>query len=47
MLKTVGLDLSNADLVDHFVHTTLEVGAYKAEHVRLWQAKGVKLKPEN
>jgi len=47
MIKTVRLPLPNADLVDHFVHTTLEAGTYKAEHARLWQAEGVSLKPQN
>ena len=47
MVKTVKLSLPNADLVDHFVHTTLEAGTYRAEHARLWQVKGVNLKPQN
>jgi hypothetical protein len=47
MINAVRLSLQNADLVDHFVHATLEAGMYKAEHVRLWQAKGGRLKPQN
>jgi hypothetical protein len=47
MFKTVRLSLPNADLVDHFVHTTLEAATYRAEHARLWQAKGTSLKPQN
>jgi hypothetical protein len=45
--QTVKLDLSNADLTDHFIHTTLEVASFKAEHMRLWAAAGTILRPEN
>ena len=44
-LKTVKMPLLNADLADHFIETTLEAGTYKAQHSRLWSAKGTRLKP--
>jgi hypothetical protein len=46
-IATVAMDLPNADLVDHFVHTTLEASTYTAEHVRLWEARGTSLRPQN
>jgi hypothetical protein len=46
-LSTVKMDLSNADLSDHFVHTTLQASTYTAEHVRLWEVKGSTLRPQN
>ncbi len=46
-LRTVKLNLANADLTNHFVHTTLEASTYKAEHVRLWEAAGARLTPQN
>lgn len=46
-VSTVKLDLSNADLSDHFVHTTLEASTYTAEHMRLWEVKGSTLRPQN
>jgi len=44
-LKTIKTDLSNADLTDHFVQTTLTASTYVAQHSRLWAAKGITLKP--
>jgi hypothetical protein len=46
-LATAATDLSNADLSDHFVHTTIEAASYKAEHVRLWEVEGRSLRPQN
>ena len=46
-LSTVKTDLSAADLVDHFIHTTIEAGTFSAEHMRLWGRKGSSLKPAN
>ncbi|MEE8311311.1 MAG: DUF3604 domain-containing protein [Candidatus Binatia bacterium] len=46
-LKTIKLDLSNADLTDHFVHTTLRAGDFSLEHIRMWEAKGKALKPRS
>jgi hypothetical protein len=45
--QTVRTDLPNADLTDHFIHTSLEVSSFTAEHVRLWAADGTTLRPEN
>ena len=44
-LKTIKMALPNADLADHFVVTALEAGNYKAQHSRLWKAKGSSLRP--
>ena len=46
-LQTVAMDLSNADLTQHFVNTQLDVGYYRAKHGRLWNAKGTTLAPQN
>lgn len=46
-LQTVAMDLSNADLTQHFVNTQLDVGYYRARHGRLWNAKGTTLAPQN
>ena len=46
-LSTVKLNLANADLVDHFVHTTIDAGVFTAEHIRLWGVKGSSLKAAN
>jgi hypothetical protein len=45
--QTIKTDLPNADLTDHFIHTTLAVSSFTAEHVRLWEARGTTLKPAN
>jgi hypothetical protein len=45
-IATVRLDLSNADPSDHFIHTTLEASTFRAEHVRLWEMRGARLKPQ-
>jgi hypothetical protein len=47
LLRTVKLSLANADATEHFIHSTLAVGRFEAEHVRLWQPRGASLKPEN
>jgi len=47
VLRTVKLALSNADPIDHFVHSTLSAASFVAEHVRLWQLKGTNLRPES
>lgn len=39
-LRTVPLDLSNADRSDHMVHVTISIGDYEATHNRLWIATG-------
>jgi hypothetical protein len=36
-IKAANIDLSTADLSDHFVRTTLQAGDFRAEHVRLWR----------
>jgi phosphoribosylaminoimidazole-succinocarboxamide synthase len=46
-VSTVEMDLSNGDLSNHFIHTTLEASTYTAEHVRLWEVKGSTLRPQN
>jgi hypothetical protein len=46
-LKTVGLDLPNADLVDHFIRTRIESEEFQLDHWRLWEAKGKSLAPRN
>lgn len=46
-LSTTRLDLSNADLTDHFVHTTLTAADFTAEHTRMWERKGSTLRPKN
>jgi len=47
IIKTIKTDLSNADLTDHFVHTTLAAADFTAEHARIWEVKGPTLKPQN
>ena len=39
-LKTVPMDLSNADRTDHMVHVGVDSGTYSASHDRLWEARG-------
>jgi hypothetical protein len=39
-LKTVPMDLSNADLSDHIVQVSVQSGAYSASHDRLWELRG-------
>ena len=46
-LKTIKMDLPNANLSDHFVHTTLRAADFVAEHTRMWTAKGTSLKARN
>ena len=46
-LKTIKMDLSNADLSTHFIRTTFKTGDFTAEHRRLWTAKGTTLKAAN
>ena len=41
-LETIALDLSNADPSDHMVHTTIEIGSFKATHNRVWAARGAR-----
>jgi hypothetical protein len=40
ILKTIPLDLSNADQSDHMVNVKIQIGTYTASHTRLWQARG-------
>jgi len=47
VLKTVKLSLANADATAHFIHSKVVAGSFDVEHVRLWQPKGISLKPEN
>jgi hypothetical protein len=37
------MDLSNADQTDHMVHTSIEIGTYKATHNRYWVSRGKRL----
>jgi hypothetical protein len=46
-VKTIKLSLANADATEHFIHTRISAGTFEAEHMRLWQPKGNKIKPEN
>ena len=46
-LKTVKLDLPNADLVDHFIRTRIKSEEFRLDHWRLWEAKGKSLAPRN
>jgi hypothetical protein len=46
-LKTIKMDLSNANPVDHFVHSALVSGPLTLEHQRLWESKGTTLKNAN
>ena len=43
-LRTVGMDLSNADRSDHFVVLQLDAGLYSARQSRLWKARGDSLR---
>jgi hypothetical protein len=42
-LATIPMDLSNADQTDHMVHTSIEIGTYKATHNRYWVLRGQRL----
>jgi hypothetical protein len=44
-IRTVPLDLSSADRVDHFVSVTVTSGTYTSTHTRLWQLRGTRLAP--
>jgi hypothetical protein len=46
-LKTIKMDLSNMDPIDHFVHTSLQTGDFVIEHQRLWESKGTTLRNAN
>ncbi|MEE8311989.1 MAG: DUF3604 domain-containing protein [Candidatus Binatia bacterium] len=39
-LRTVAMDLSNADRSDHFVELRLETGLYSATQPRMWHVRG-------
>jgi hypothetical protein len=42
-VRTVPLDLSAADLVDHIVEVRFTAGDWSATHVRMWTARGSRL----
>jgi hypothetical protein len=44
-IRTVPLDLSSAERVDHFVSVALTSGTYTSSHTRVWQLHGTRLAP--
>ena len=44
-LRTMPLDLSAADRVDHIVDVALSIGTYTSTYTRQWAAEGRRLHP--